>query len=73
MDLKPGATEPLPGNILDRQTYQLRSTSATDAQVWVTQVVYDPNGTAHPPRDSEEVLPAKASALPAGEEQARRH
>jgi hypothetical protein len=62
VDLKPGMTEPLPGNVLDRQTYQLRSISASDAQVWVTQVVYDPNGTAHPPRDSEEVYPAKAPA-----------
>jgi len=64
VDLKPGVTDPLPANILDRQTYQLRSTSATDVQVWITQVVYDPNGTAHPPRDSEQAYPAKAA--PAG-------
>jgi hypothetical protein len=61
VDLKPGATEPTPNNVLDRQTYRLRSTSATDVQVWVTQVVYDRTGKAHPPRDSEEAYPAKAA------------
>jgi len=63
LDLKPGATEPTPANVLDRQTYQLRSISANDAQVWVTQVVYDPNGKVHPARDSEEVYPAKGPQL----------
>ena len=63
VDLKPGTVEPLAANVLDRQTYQLRSISGNDAQVWVTQVVYDPNGTPHPPRDSEEVYPAKAAPV----------
>jgi hypothetical protein len=63
MDLKPGTAEPVASNVLDRETYQLRSISGNDAQVWVTQVVYDPNGTPHPPRDSEEVYPAKAAPV----------
>ena len=63
VDLKPGTVEPVPANVLDRQTYQLRSISGNDARVWVTQVVYDPNGKAHPPRDSEEVYPAKAAPV----------
>ena len=64
LDLKPGTTEPAPNNVLDRQTYQLRSASDTGVQVWVTQLVYDQTGKSHPPRDSEEVYPAKAPATP---------
>ncbi|HTK89324.1 MAG TPA: hypothetical protein VL948_03670 [Verrucomicrobiae bacterium] len=64
LELKPGATEPTPSNVLDRQTYRLRSISDTNAQVWVTQIVYDPTGKSHPPRDSEEVYPAKTPATP---------
>ncbi len=64
LDLKPGATEPTPNNVLDRQTYRLRSISDANAQVWVTQIVYDATGKSHPPRDSEEVYPAKAPATP---------
>ena len=63
VDLKPGTVEPIAANVLDRQTYHLRSVSGNDARVWVTQVVYDPNGTPHPPRDSEEVYPAKAAPV----------
>jgi len=37
LDLKPGATEPTPNNVLDRQTYRLRSLSDANAQVWVTR------------------------------------
>ncbi len=63
VDLKPGTVEPVAANVLDRQTYELRAISGNDAQVWVTQVVYDPNGTPHPPRDSQDVYPAKAAPV----------
>ncbi|GEM_PF-3450752 len=50
----------------DRMTYLLKSVDAERADLWRTEQVFDPNGAAHPTRDTEIAFPAKIEADTSG-------
>jgi len=59
--LVPGPGNQLvPTRVWNRQTYTLRSITEEQALLYLTEQVFDPNGTPHPPRDTEIGYAAKA-------------
>ena len=54
-----GSDHFIPGQLKDRHAYLLQSINDDQAQLWFTETIYDANGTAHPPRDTEIAYPAK--------------
>ena len=49
----------VPGKPALRQIYLLKSIDDKIAELWHTDIAYDPDGTAHQPRDTEVGYPAK--------------
>lgn len=51
----------VPGHIVDRHTFTLRSITPDQANLWLTEIAYDAKGNVGPPHDSEIAYPAKLS------------
>jgi hypothetical protein len=56
-----GRDQFVPGQVKYRHTYLLQSINDEQARFWFTETIYDRNGTAHPPRDTEIAYPAKVA------------
>ena len=56
---RPGSTQLVPGPIQVRYTLTLKSIAPDQANVWLTETVFDRTGAAHPPHDTETAYPAK--------------
>ena len=54
-----GSTQLVAGPIQVRYTLTLKSITPDQANVWLTETVFDRTGTAHPPHDTETAYPAR--------------